>query len=187
MPTILTHAVAGVAIAQALAPCSRRAEISWFAAGCAMLPDLDVLGFSFGVRYGDVLGHRGLTHSLLFAVLLAATVTLLLRHKDLREDWRVLVCLFVATASHGFLDAFTNGGLGVAFFSPFDRARYFFPLRPILVSPIGIGPFFTRRGVAVLLSEIEWVWMPAIALLLAAVLFRCRKDRPPRSATHARA
>jgi len=178
MPTILTHAIAGVAIAQALAPCQRRAEISLFAAGCAMLPDADVLGFSFGIRYGDLWGHRGLTHSLLFALVVAAAVTLLLLHKNLRGHWRVFLTLFAATASHGLLDAFTSGGLGVAFFSPFDRARYFFPWRPILVSPIGLGPFLTRRGLAVLASEMHWVWMPAAAILLAAALFRCRFSRP---------
>lgn len=176
MPTILTHAVAGVAIAQALAPCERRAEISLFAAGCAMLPDIDVVGFRFGIRYGDLLGHRGLTHSLLFAALVAVTVTLLLRHRDLKGDLRVLACLFIATASHGILDAFTNGGLGVAFFSPFDPARYFFGVRPILVSPLDLSAFATRRGALVLASEMEWVWIPAIALFAAARLFRCREE-----------
>ena len=33
-----------------------------------MLPDLDVIGFFFGVRYDDMLGHRGITHSLAFAM-----------------------------------------------------------------------------------------------------------------------
>jgi len=174
MPTILTHAVAGVAIAQAVAPCSRRGEISCFAAGCAMLPDIDVLGFRFGIQYGDLLGHRGLTHSLLFAGLVAATLTLLLRHKDLSGDFRVFLCLFAATASHGFLDAFTNGGLGVAFFSPFDPTRYFFWARPIQVSPLNVAAFLTRRGVLVLLSEMKWVWLPSIAIIAAARMFRCR-------------
>jgi inner membrane protein len=177
MPTILTHALAGVAIAQAMAPCSRRAEISWFAAGCAMLPDVDVLGLRFGIPYGDLLGHRGLTHSLLFAGLVAATVALLLRHKDLTGDLQVFLCLFAATASHGILDAFTNGGLGVAFLAPFDSARYFFWARPILVSPLNVGAFVTRRGMAVLASEMAWVWMPSIAGVAAARIFRCRERR----------
>jgi hypothetical protein len=33
--------------------------------------------------------------------------------------------LFFAAASHGVLDAITNGGLGVAFFSPFDKHSLF--------------------------------------------------------------
>ena len=57
---------------------------------------------------------------------------------------------FLATASHGLLDAMTDGGLGVAFFSPFDNRRYFLPWTPIRVSPIGIEPFFTARGLEVL-------------------------------------
>jgi inner membrane protein len=44
-------------------------------------------------------------------------------------------------ASHGILDAMTDGGLGVAFFSPFDDTRCFFPFRPIKVSPIGLSFF----------------------------------------------
>jgi inner membrane protein len=176
MPTILTHAVAGVAIAQALAPCSRRREISWFAAGCAMLPDADVLGFRFGVSYGDLLGHRGFTHSFLFAVLVAAAVTILLGNKRRDGDLRVFVCLFAATASHGILDAFTNGGLGVAFFAPFDSARYFFSARPILVSPLNASAFLTHRGISVLLSEMAWVWPPSIAVIVAARMVRCRSQ-----------
>jgi inner membrane protein len=174
MPTILTHAVAGVTIAQALAPCSRRAEISLFAAGCAMLPDVDVLGFYFGVPYDSLFGHRGITHSLLFAGLVAATLTLFLRNKVLGGDLRVFLCLFVATASHGILDAFTNGGLGVAFFAPFHSARYFFPVRPILVSPLNLGAFLTHRGVSVLLSETNWVWAPSVLVLFVARSVRCR-------------
>jgi inner membrane protein len=53
--------------------------------------------------------------------------------------------LFLATASHGVLDAMTDGGLGVAFFSPFDNRRYFLPWRPIVVSPISIARFFSGR------------------------------------------
>ena len=169
MPTIFTHAVAGVAIAQVLAPCSRRAELSVLAACCAMLPDADVLGFSFGIEYGDLLGHRGFTHSLLFAVLVAGVVTLVTRRGP-----RVFACIFAATASHGILDAFTNGGLGVAFFSPFDPARYFFPVRPIQVSPIGVAAFLTPRGAMALFSEMIWVWPASTAVFILARVARCR-------------
>ena len=56
--------------------------------------------------------------------------------------------LFMATASHGVLDAMTDGGSGVAFLAPFDDTRYFLPWRPIPVSPIGVSRFFSGAGSA---------------------------------------
>ena len=66
----------------------------------------------------------------------------------------------------------TNGGLGVAFFSPFDNDRYFLPWRPIRVSPIGITRFLSIRGIVVLKSEMLWIWLPSIFLVLLAVVLR---------------
>jgi len=94
-----------------------------------MVPDVDVIGFRFGVHYGDFWGHRGFTHSLLFAFVLTSIVAIA---AVFRQDvpvvsrWPLTVYLFIASASHGVLDAMTDGGLGVAFFSPFDNRRYFF-------------------------------------------------------------
>jgi len=34
-----------------------------------MLPDIDVVGFAFGVRFADPWRHRGATHSIVFAML----------------------------------------------------------------------------------------------------------------------
>ena len=41
------------------------------AAILAVIPDLDVIGMRYGIPYGDMFGHRGFTHSLFFAVVLA--------------------------------------------------------------------------------------------------------------------
>jgi inner membrane protein len=73
------------------------------------------------------------------------------------------------------LDMFTNGGLGCALFAPFDNTRYFFPWRPIKVAPIGVGSFFTERGWAVFLSELKWVGLPSIVLLITAAILRCTR------------
>ena len=127
-----------------------------------MLPDIDVVGFRFGIRYGDFWGHRGFTHSLLFASILATLAPgwdSLTRCPGLNRTWLWLY-FFLATASHGILDAMTNGGLGVAFFSPFNNTRFFLPWHPILVSPISLTRFFSGRGVAVLRSELIWIWIP---------------------------
>jgi inner membrane protein len=142
-----------------------------------MVPDVDVIGFRFGVHYGDFWGHRGFTHSLLFAFVLTSIVAIA---AVFRQDvpvvsrWPLTVYLFIASASHGVLDAMTDGGLGVAFFSLFDNRRYFFPWRPVRVSPIGITRFFSARGFAVLQSEFIWIWIPAAVFVIGALLTRMR-------------
>jgi len=131
---------------------------------CSIVPDLDVIGFYFGLQYGDLWGHRGMTHSLLFAGLLsAAFVGMWYRRKAMASQVGIFVYLFFCTASHGMLDALTDGGLGVAFFSPFDTSRYFFSARPVAVSPIGISAFFSEDAFHVLASEVTWIWLPTIA------------------------
>jgi inner membrane protein len=164
MSSIFTHAAAGAALA-AMAEAKPSAATAGVAALCAMLPDLDGIGYLLGIRYGAIFGHRGFLHSLSFALLVAAAVTFLFfRHRDPLLHF---LLFFAATASHGVLDAMTDGGLGIAFFSPFDTTRYFFPFRPILVPPLGIRAFFTRYGLAVMKSEIQWVWLPLALAVLA--------------------
>jgi inner membrane protein len=149
----------------------------------SILPDIDVVGFHFGIRYEDFWGHRGFTHSLVFAALLAGAIVVLAFRSGAPGigPMKLWLFLFLVTASHGFLDAMTNGGLGVAFFSPFDTHRYFLPWRPILVSPISATRFFTKRGIAILQSELLWIWLPALVLGTTAFALRAtmRENRVP--------
>jgi inner membrane protein len=174
--SLLSHAVAALGIGA----CFYKADIPksvWVVgAACSVIPDFDVIGFRFGIRYGDFWGHRGFTHSLVFAVALAGAVVLLGFRGGLPNISRLKMWtyFFLATASHGLLDAMTDGGLGVAFFAPFNNHRYFLPWTPIRVSPIGIGRFFTSRGSAVLQSELLWIWIPAGLLIASAWLLRRR-------------
>ena len=137
-----------------------------------MLPDIDVVGFSFGIEYGDMFGHRGFTHSLFFAAMVGSVAAWHLSHRSHLSHRLVLFAWFAAiTASHGVLDAMTNGGRGIAFFAPFSNHRYFFPWRPIQVSPIGAG-FFSARGLSVLASEARWIWVPSAIMAASARIFR---------------
>jgi inner membrane protein len=169
MPSVFTHAVAALALGSALLPRGAGPRAWLLGVACAVLPDIDVVAFAFGVPYSAMLGHRGLSHSILFALLLSALVTALAFRAG---QWtgqrpRIWLFLFAATASHGILDAFTNG-LGIAFFAPFSAARYFFPITPIEVSPIVHG-FFSEHGVRVLASEMVWVWTPALGLIAFSI------------------
>ena len=175
MASAITHAVVGVALAQAGRREWRQRWTFWFLAViCSVLPDIDVVGFRFGIHYADLWGHRGMTHSLLFAAITGIVVALFVRDWK-RDRWKLALLLFVITASHGLLDAMTDGGLGVAFFSPFDRTRYFFSWRPIHVSPIAAHRFFSSRGLTILSSEIRSVWAPAV--LTGALLYSWRRHR----------
>jgi inner membrane protein len=167
MASVISHAVAAFGIGSVFNPRNSPKFVWLVGVVCSVIPDLDVIGFRFGIHYGDFWGHRGFTHSLLFAALLAGAAGLAM-HRVFTATRRVrlFLSLFAATASHGFLDALTDGGLGVAFFSPFDNHRYFLTWRPIHVSPIGVSRFFRGRGVAVLQSELLWIWLPTMLLVL---------------------
>src|SRR5439155_745105 len=78
MPTVMSHAIAALALGPAFRRAGWPARVWWAAAICAAVPDADVLGVFAGVPLGSLLGHRGLTHSLAFAAALAAIVTPLL-------------------------------------------------------------------------------------------------------------
>jgi inner membrane protein len=155
MPTIVSHPAVAVALRV-----PRR--LAFAAVALTVLPDIDVLGFRFGIPYGSTFGHRGFTHSIAFAAAASAVATL-----ALRGDRRAAgVVLFACAVSHGLLDAMTNGGRGIAFFSPCSNHRYFLPWRPIRVSPIG------AVDASVLWSEVKWVWAPAVGVAIARKVFR---------------
>lgn len=167
-----THPIAAVAIG---APLYRR-EVSpwiWLWGGflCA-LPDIDFVGYRLGVPYSHLLGHRGFTHSLFFAALAA-----LLSVFYFRKDWRgkaipLWLFFFLCAASHGLLDGMTNGGLGVAYFSPFTNERYFLPWRPIPVAPLSPRRIFSEWGLAVVTHELVWIWIPVLVFTVAVLALR---------------
>lgn len=190
MASAFAHAFVAASVGAAVVPRRFAPRVIGVGLVCSILPDVDVLGFALGIPYGDLLGHRGLTHSLLFALATALVATPLFFSGPAWRPLRVRigVTLFAITASHGLLDAMTDGGLGVAFLSPFDPTRSFLPVRPVQVSPIGVAEFFTRRSLGVLASELVFIALPAGLLALAIYAGRCAWERgrasgPPGSAS----
>jgi inner membrane protein len=177
VPTIISHAVVGVTVGAALAPPQAPPRYWLLAAACACLPDADAAMFAVGVPYEHILGHRGIMHSLPFAAALSLVVVAAAfrasRWNGLRA--RLLLVFFLAAASHGVLDAMTDGGRGIAFFAPFSGARFFLPLRPILTSPISPRQFISWYGVAVLRNEAMWIWLPCA--VVAAWVWQSRRRR----------
>ena len=146
MPTILAHGAVGFT-AQKLGLHRSRVGVLIAAILLAMLPDVDAL-FIGRIPYSAPFGHRGFTHSLFFASLAGLSASILLRAAGWsRESFGTLTLFFaLVIASHGFFDAMTDGGLGVAFFSPFSNHRYFFAWRPIPVAPLSAAGLMTSSG-----------------------------------------
>ena len=159
----MSHAVVGVALGT-LAVFPARSRLFWLASAVLpVLPDLDVAGLAVGIRFHSMWGHRGISHSLGAAALIGI-VTAVLLHRRIGARFGPLAIYFaVVTASHGVLDAFTDGGPGVAFLAPFDDTRYFFPWRPLPVSPLA-AHFFSEWGWQVFRAEVLMLWVPAVVV-----------------------
>jgi inner membrane protein len=168
MPTIFSHSIVGIAAGKIFQQSNKKRF--WILSFiCPSIPDADVLGWYFGVDYLDLFGHRGITHSIFFALLLGMTIWVIFFRKEnmSRKNSLFLIIYFsLITMSHGILDGLTNGGHGVAFFAPFDNSRYFFPFTPIEVSPLNIGAFFGERGLQVILNEFIWILIPITMLII---------------------
>ena len=183
MPTAITHALVGASMSILRERSVSPIKLLLIASALAVMPDIDVLGYRSGIPYSDMLGHRGLTHSLPFAAGIALLVALVAFPEVPRFSkhyWYLALLLFVATASHGILDAFTDAGLGVGFFIPFDETRYFAPWRPLTTSPLSVMSFFSKSGGAILINELKWIGIPIVVFVMVSILVRrmLRKDGP---------
>lgn len=166
MPSILSHPAVPIGIALAAGRARVSTPLLLCGIAASVLPDADVLAFRFGIPYADPFGHRGASHSLALAVLLGLLAAAFAPR--LRAS-RLAAFLFVgaACASHGLLDMLTNGGHGVAYFWPWSAHRHFLPAPVIEVSTLNVRRFFGPAGIAVLQSELRWVWLPALIMGLA--------------------
>jgi inner membrane protein len=125
-----------------------------------VLPDIDSIGRPFGL--GDIAflgGHRGLTHSLPFALVVGLSVAILLhRAQPLSVLFgRAATYLSLAAVSHGLLDTLTAYGEGVELLAPFSSRRFTAPWHPL-------------DG----FNEIVWIWLPALVML--ALVYHVRRS-----------
>ena len=173
MASVFGHALVGATLSKLLDK-NQGKLLLVLAITSAILPDVDVLAFKLGYAYEHWLGHRGFTHSIFFAVIWSGILSLICGKS---KKVIFFIVLFLATISHAIFDAMTTGGLGVGFFIPFENTRYFFGCRPIQVSPIGISKFFSEWGVRVILSELLWIGLPCITILVINDFKRKRQNK----------
>ena len=106
-----------------------------------MIPDADV-AMHFWFKYGHPLAHRGISHSLLFAVLLALAVAFALQRfgraqRGRRALAQMTLAFSLLLASHGITDAMTTGGKPPRLLWPVVSEGVWFPKQFIPMSPMG--------------------------------------------------
>ena len=174
MPTVMTHAVVGIALGSLTRFPTRRPLFWIVSALLPVVPDFDVAGLAFGIPFRSMWGHRGISHSLAGALVIAAIAAGLTARRLGVRALPLTLYFAVITASHGALDGLTNGGPGVAFFAPFDTTRYFLPWRPIPVSPLASN-FFSEWGWRVFRAELVMLWAPALAMIAVGAVTRAAR------------
>ncbi len=168
MASVFGHSIVGFTLAKIIDTKNTK-WLLLLAIFSTILPDFDVIAFKFGVPYLHPMGHRGFSHSILFAMLWALILMLTIGKKK-KLIWFLVI--FLSTLSHGVLDAMTTGGKGVGFFIPFNNDRFFFPFREIKVSPIGISKFFSEWGIKVLFSEFKYILIPCFIIFIVRFLIK---------------
>ena len=170
MPTFITHSVIAGSSAYGFSSGKESLKFWILSIACSTLPDADVIGYRWlYIPSYHFLGHRGFFHSPFFAALLSILIVCTFYRKDgifSNQWWKYVLYFFILTASHGLLDALTNGGNGIALLSPISNSRYFFPWTPIEVSPFSIKALLSPRGVTVLMSELLWIWVPCFLIVI---------------------
>ncbi|MHB8876309.1 MAG: metal-dependent hydrolase [Myxococcaceae bacterium] len=146
----LGHVAIGLAAGRLHSPRTSAAAMAAFSA-LSLLPDADVVAFKLGIPYSAPFGHRGAAHSLVAALLVGAIIAAGCRFLG-RPALKTGLMALAVVASHGLLDAFTDGGLGIALGWPLTNARTFAAWTPIPVAPIGPG-MLSARGLHVLAVE----------------------------------
>lgn len=169
MPSIIGHSFVSLPISTTIMGKDNSSKVILLSVVCSLLPDIDVIGFYLGVNYSSFFGHRGFTHSIFFVALVGFLITVIffpeIKIKSKRFQL-LFLNFFIIGFSHIILDAMTNGGLGAAFFTPLSNARYFFPWRPIVASPLSVRHFFDSAGWAVLRSEFLYIIFPSIVYMI---------------------
>jgi inner membrane protein len=134
----LTHIVLGACIGEAIAGKQLGKKAMLAGAIVQSIPDIDFVSTFWLHDAGDIIGHRGFTHSIVFGILvtflLARLVKIIFRKRDL--SWRTCFLLVgINVFVHLFIDGFNAYGVG--WLEPFSHKR--FSLHVLFVA----DPFFS--------------------------------------------
>ncbi|MCA0354006.1 MAG: metal-dependent hydrolase [Chloroflexi bacterium] len=113
MPTIFSHVAPALVVGLALGRERISRPLLIWASIAAISPDFDGISFWLDMPRGTLLSHRGFTHSVGFATIIASVGAFFAPRLGCKR-WVAGLTLFLAVLSHPLYDMLTNGGSGVA-------------------------------------------------------------------------
>lgn len=131
MSSIVGHALAGVSAASAFEHSGTRENkrrLFGLAALLSITPDLDVLIY-IAFRPLGMTPHRGITHSIVFAIFAGVFIAIVCRRFLGITYLRVFLMASAVLLSHSLLDYLMGCGPGVLFFWPISEKGFLSPFR----------------------------------------------------------
>ncbi len=141
MSSVVGHALAGVITASVVAgevASKERRRFYILMALTSVLADLDVIVFLL-FSPAAMTPHRGASHSLLAAALVALLLTFSCSRWLSISKERLFSCFFAAYSSHLVLDYLMGRGPQVHFFWPFDNRGYLSPVQLVPTAYYGLS------------------------------------------------
>jgi inner membrane protein len=143
----ITHIAIGAIVGEACAGKSLGKKAMLIGAALQSIPDIDFVAAFFLSPTANLVAHRGITHSLLFGLVVTLGLSLLLNRKKILTFNQLLLFIGIEISIHLLLDA--CNAYGVGWFEPFINYRISFNF--IFVA----DPFYSM-----------WLGAAAIALLV---------------------
>lgn len=167
----LTHIAVGACIGEAMAgKVLGRKALLW---GMLLhsLPDIDFLAGLWLSETNNLLAHRGITHSLLFLIVVTPIIAafaswLHAAHTLGFKRW--LAFFYIAVGAHIFIDTFNNYGVGLL--EPFSNLRFSFNTMYVADPFFTIGPLVAMFALILLRKRNPsrrkwWAWGIGLAMV----------------------
>ena len=176
----ISQAALGAAVAQTTAHHKLGFKVVFAGAIAGAMPDIDVF-FSIGQDYFTQLQlHRGVTHSLIFALLAGPLIGYLLwkreayappgqknkQHHKYLKYW--IAAMTLAVLSHPLLDVLTP--YGTQLLAPFSDQRFAINSMPI-IDPLYTLSLLTGLAIAWLYRTRDWVQQIGIATMIVSCAY----------------
>ena len=158
-----THIVLGACIGEAIAGKKLGKKAMLIGAIAQSIPDIDFITTFWLSDSKDIVSHRGITHSILFAAAITFVSAWLLRYifKKLNLSWKTWFLLIgINVFTHLLIDGFNAYGIG--WLEPFSHHRFSFHVLFVADPLFSIWPFIAFVALLLLRNKSQerrtWWW-----------------------------